>query len=175
MVLAAGGITDGRQVAASLCLGADGVWVGTRMVASHEARVHPEHHRRLVAAAGDSAVLTSIFGPEFPRFNPMRLQRNRVVAEWNDRVAEIPADLDSLDPVGTTIVQGEEAPVRKFPLLLAVAETEADWEEMPWLMGQGVGLVHDIKPAADIVTDMMKQAEQVLTGFGAATRDRSPS
>ncbi|WP_223190446.1 nitronate monooxygenase [Nonomuraea terrae] len=81
MVLAAGGITDGRQVAAALSLGADGVWVGTRMVASREARAHPEHHRRLLAATGDSSVLTSIFGPEFPQFNPMRLRRNRVVSE----------------------------------------------------------------------------------------------
>jgi enoyl-[acyl-carrier protein] reductase II len=166
MVLAAGGITDGRQVAAALCLGADGVWVGTRLAASREAHVHPEHHRRLVDATGDSAVLTSVFGPEFPSFNPMRLQRNRVVAEWDDRQDEIPADADSLEQVGTTVVQGRETAVRKFGLLLAVPETEADWEEMPWLMGQGVGLIHDIKPAADIVRDMMEQAEQVLTGFG---------
>ncbi|WP_053111982.1 nitronate monooxygenase [Kitasatospora sp. MY 5-36] len=53
LVLAAGGITDGRQVAAALCLGADGVWVGTLLVASREAQVHPEHHRRLVAALGE--------------------------------------------------------------------------------------------------------------------------
>ncbi|SEF97306.1 NAD(P)H-dependent flavin oxidoreductase YrpB, nitropropane dioxygenase family [Nonomuraea solani] len=167
MVLAAGGITDGRQVAAALCLGADGVWVGTRMVASREARVHPEHHRRLVTATGESSVLTSIFGPEWPKFNPMRVQRNRVVSEWDDRLAEIPADLDSLDQVGRTVVQEEETPMRKFGLLLPVPETEADWEEMPWLMGQGVGLIHDIKPAAEIVRDMMEQAERVLTGFRA--------
>jgi enoyl-[acyl-carrier protein] reductase II len=165
LVLAAGGITDGRQVAAALCLGADGVWVGTRMVASREAHVHPEHHRRLVAAQGDRSVLTSIFGPEFPRFNPMRVERNRVVSEWGDRLAEIPAELDSLERVGSTVVQGEEAEMRKFGLLLPVPETQADWEEMPWLMGQGVGLIHDIKPAAEIVRDMMEQAEQVLTAF----------
>lgn len=172
MVLAAGGITDGRQAAAALCLGADGVWVGTRLVASREARVHPEHHRRLVDATGDSSVLTSVFGPEAPQFNPMRLQRNRVVAEWHDRVAEIPADPGSREGIGTTVVQGQETEVPKFPLLLAVPETEADWEEMPWLMGQGVGLVHDIKPAADIVRDMMEQAGRVLTGFGAGAPAR---
>ncbi|WP_223190444.1 hypothetical protein [Nonomuraea terrae] len=57
--------------------------------------------------------------------------------------------------------------MRKFGLLLPVPETEADWEEMPWLMGQGVGLLHEIKPAAEIVRDMMEQAERVLTGFRA--------
>ncbi|MEV4400302.1 hypothetical protein [Nonomuraea sp. NPDC049607] len=131
---------------------------------------HPPADR---SAAGDDTVLASIFGPEFPRFNPMRLQRNRVVAEWNDRLAEIPADLDSLEPVGTTFVQGQETAVRKFGLLPAVAGTRADWEEMPWLMGQGVGLLHDVKPAADIVRDMMEQAEQVLTGFRPTTTEQA--
>ncbi|MCK2216995.1 nitronate monooxygenase [Actinomadura sp. ATCC 31491] len=162
LVLAAGGITDGRQVAAALCLGADGVWVGTRLVASREARVHPEHHRRLVAADGESAVLTSIFGPELPAFNPMRLQRNRVVAEWGDRLAELPADLGSLRQVGTTVAGGERTPMRRFGLMLPVPETEGDWEEMPWLMGQGVGLIHDVKPAGEIVGAMMEQAGRVL-------------
>src|SRR5581483_720767 len=85
LVLAAGGIADGRQAAAALCLGADAVWVGTALVASPEANVHPEHRRRLVAAASADAVLTSVFGPEFPAFNPMRVLRNRVVDEYGDR------------------------------------------------------------------------------------------
>ncbi|MEO3803132.1 hypothetical protein [Nonomuraea sp. B1E8] len=82
-------------------------------------------------------MLTSIFGPEFPQLNPMRLQRNRVVTEWHDRLAEIPADLDSLEQIGTTVLQGQETAMPKFGLLLPVPETEADWEEMAWLMGQG--------------------------------------
>ncbi|MEU3465555.1 nitronate monooxygenase [Streptomyces sp. NPDC006733] len=163
LVLAAGGITDGRQVAAALCLGADGVWVGTRLVASREAQVHPEHHRRLLAAQGEDTVLSGIFGPEWPEFNPMRVQRDRVVEEWNDRLEQVPTDREHLEQIGTTPVQGERAVLRKFSVLPAVPGTEADWEEMPWLMGQGVGLVRDIRPAADIVREMMADAERVLT------------
>ncbi|MFI1676073.1 NAD(P)H-dependent flavin oxidoreductase [Streptomyces sp. NPDC020607] len=163
LVLAAGGITDGRQVAAALCLGADGVWVGTRMAATREAHVHPEHHRRLIACLGEDTVLTGIFGPEWPEFNPMRVQRDRVVAEWHDCAAEVPTARDSLEQVGTTVFQGEETVLRKFNVLPPVPATEADWEEMPWLMGQGVGLIHDIRPAGDVVREMMDQAEVVLT------------
>ncbi|MEU5687291.1 nitronate monooxygenase [Streptomyces venezuelae] len=163
LVLASGGITDGRQVAAALCLGADGVWVGTRLVASREAQVHPEHHRRLIASQGEDTVRTGIFGPEWPGFNPMRVQRDRVVEEWSDRPGEVPAVRDSLEQVGTTVVQGEETVLRKFNVLPPVPATEADWEEMPWLMGQGVGLVHDIRPAGDIVREVMGEAERVLT------------
>ncbi|MEU7019964.1 nitronate monooxygenase [Streptomyces sp. NPDC046203] len=163
LVLAAGGIADGRQVAAALCLGADGVWVGTRLVASQEAHVHPEHHRRLVASLGEDTVLSRIFGPEWPEFNPMRVQRDRVVAEWNDRQADVPTDRDGLDQVGTTDFQGEWTVLRKFNPFPPVPATDADWEEMPWLMGQGVGLVHDIRPAGDIVREVMEQAERVLS------------
>ncbi|MFG2915647.1 NAD(P)H-dependent flavin oxidoreductase [Kitasatospora sp. NPDC048298] len=163
LVLAAGGITDGRQVAAALCLGADGVWVGTRLVASREAQVHAEHHRRLVSSAGEDTVLSRIFGPEWPDFNPMRVQRDRVVAQWNDRPAEVPTDRAGLEQIGTTDFQGERTVLRKFNPFPPGPSTEADWEEMPWLMGQGVGLVHDIRPAGEIVGEMMEQAGRVLS------------
>lgn len=162
MVLAAGGISDGRQVAAALCLGADGVWVGTRLVASEEAVVHPEHHARIVEATSDDAVMSSIFGPENPGFNPMRLLKNRVVNEWNDRLDEVPMDRDDLEVVGETVFLGQTMQMRKFPNLLPVPETTGDWEEMPWLAGQGVGLIHDIRPAGEIVHQMMAEAERVL-------------
>jgi enoyl-[acyl-carrier protein] reductase II len=169
LVLAAGGITDGRQIAAALCLGADGVWVGTRMAASREARVHPEHHRRMVESSGQDTVRSAIFGPEWPAFNPMRLQRNRVVAEWTDRLAEVPTERDGLEEVGNTVFLGEPTVMRKFNVLLPVPETTADWEEMPWLMGQGVGLIHSIEPAGDIVRRMMNDAADVLAAFSSRT------
>ncbi|MFJ8438788.1 nitronate monooxygenase family protein [Kitasatospora griseola] len=137
--------------------------MGTRLVASREAQVHPEHHRRLVSSTGEDTVLRRIFGPEWPEFNPMRVQRDRVVAEWNDRPAEVPTDRTDLDQVGTTDFQGERTVLRKFNPFPPGPTTEADWEEMPWLMGQGVGLVHDIRPAGDIVAEMMDQASRGLS------------
>jgi NAD(P)H-dependent flavin oxidoreductase YrpB (nitropropane dioxygenase family) len=149
-------------VAAALCLGADAVWVGTALVASHEANVHPEHKRRLVEASGADAVLTSIFGPEWPDFNPMRVLRNRVVAEWGDRLAEVPTDRGSLEEIGRTLFLGEEIVARRFASFVPVPETTGDFEEMAWLAGQGVGFVHDVRPAARIVEEMMAEAESAV-------------
>ena len=162
LVLAAGGIVDGRGVAAALALGADGVWVGTRLVATPEAAVHAEHKRRLVEGKGDQTVLTSIFGPEWPHFNPMRVLRNRVVDEWTDRLAEVPTVRDDLPVIGRTVFLGQETELRKFNVLLPTDDTDGDWEEMPWLAGQGVGLIHDIRPAKDVVETMMADAKAIL-------------
>ena len=162
LVLAAGGISDGRTAAAALALGSDGVWIGTRLVATEESAIHDEHKRRILAASGEDTVLSAIFGPEMPHFNPMRLQRNRVVSEYNDRLEEVPIQRDSLEVIGHTTFNGEPVEMRKFNVLLATPETKADWEEMPWLMGQGVGLVDDIAPAAVVVERMMSEARARL-------------
>jgi NAD(P)H-dependent flavin oxidoreductase YrpB (nitropropane dioxygenase family) len=162
LVLAAGGIVDGRGAAAALALGADGVWVGTRLVATPEAAVHAEHKRRLVEGKGEQTVRSSIFGPEWPHFNPMRVLRNRVVDEWSDRLAEVPMVRDDLPVIGRTIFLGQQIALCKFAPILATDETEGDWEEMPWLAGQGVGLIHDIRPAKDVVETMMADAIAIL-------------
>lgn len=168
LVLGAGGVSDGRGVAAALALGADAVWVGTRMVATVEAAVHDEHKRRIVQARGEDTVFSSIFGPEWPHFNPMRLQKNRVVADWNHRLAEVPQDRSALPQVGKTVLYGQPMPMHKFNVILPTPETEADWEEMPWLMGQGAGLVNDVRPAGDVVETMMQEATAICARLGAA-------
>jgi len=168
LVLAAGGIADGRGVAAALALGADGVWVGTRMVATRESAVHPEHKRRIVAAGGEQTVLSSIFGPEMPHFNPMRVIRNRIVEEWNDRLKEVPTRRDDMPQIGRTKFFGHELALRKFDAILATEDTAADWEEMPWLGGQGTGLIHDIPSATDVINRMMAEAENVLSRLAGA-------
>jgi NAD(P)H-dependent flavin oxidoreductase YrpB (nitropropane dioxygenase family) len=169
LVLAAGGIVDGRQAAAALCLGADAVWVGTALIASPEANVHPEHKRRLVAAASTDTVLTSIFGPEMPDFNPIRVLRNRVVADYEGRLDEVPTDREGLDEIGRTVWLGEEIVVRKFHAFVPLPETSGDWEEMAWLAGQGVGLIREMRPLGEIVEEMMSEAETVLARLADAS------
>ena len=81
MVLAAGGIADGLGVFKALSGGAEGVWVGTRLVASTEAAASAQYKARLVAAREGDTVTTTMFGPEYPN-RPYRVLRNRVVNEF---------------------------------------------------------------------------------------------
>ena len=162
MVLASGGIADGRGVAASLALGADGVWVGTRLVASNEAWVHPEHHRRLVAARGSDTTRSGVFGPEMPDFNPVRLQRVRPVEEYEGRLADVPTERSGEAVIGHTTFLGQPHEKRRFDVILPTPDTTGDFDEMMWLMGQGVGLVRDIRPAAQIVEEMMADAGRIM-------------
>lgn len=163
LVLAAGGIADARGVAAAFALGADGVWVGTRLVATTEAHVHPEHHRRILAASGDDTIRSAVFGPEMPAFNPMRLLKVTVVDEYTDRVGELPVDgRTHLPVIGTTTLFGQPHTKHKFDVVLPTPDTEGDYEEMAWLAGQGVGLVHQIQPAGEVVRDLMEGAAEIV-------------
>jgi NAD(P)H-dependent flavin oxidoreductase YrpB (nitropropane dioxygenase family) len=170
LLLAAGGIADGRGMAAALALGADAVWVGTRMVATTEANAHPEHHRRLIEANGESTILTGVYGPEAPGFNPMRLIRNATIDTWNDRLAELPAKRDHLDPIGRTRFAGQSVPVRPFDAIVSVPETTGDFDQMPILAGQGVGLIHSVLPAGEVVTTICVSAEAILASLAGALR-----
>lgn len=168
IVLASGGITDGRGVAASLALGADGVWVGTRLVASKEAWVHPEHHERLIAATGSDTTRSGVFGPEMPDFNPMRLMRVRPTEEFEGRLSDVPMERSEEPVIGQTTFLGQPHEKRRFDVILPTPDTTGDYEEMAWLMGQGVGLVKDIRSATEIVEEMMADAERILGRTPAA-------
>ncbi|HEX7239671.1 MAG TPA: nitronate monooxygenase [Longimicrobiaceae bacterium] len=170
LVLAAGGISDGRQVAAALALGADGVWVGTRLVASEEAFAHPEYKRRLVEAEGTDARLTPIFGPEMPHFNPMRVLENRVVREYAGREDEVPPDTSGEPVIGSTVFMGQEVALRRFTSWVPVPTTTGDLEEMPLLAGQGVGAVGEVRPAGEIVREMVEDAAEILARLGRPRR-----
>ncbi len=170
MVLASGGISDARSAAAAMVLGADGVWVGTRLVASTEANVHPEHHRRLVAAQGADTTRSAVFGPEMPDFNPMRLLKVRVTEEFEGRLEDVPMERDNEPVIGETVFLGQPHTKRRFDVILPTADTTGDFEEMAWLAGQGVGLVKDIQPAAEIVKEMMQGASDLLGTMGGIHR-----
>ncbi len=163
MVLGSGGIADARGAAAALVLGADGVWVGTRLVGSAEAHVHPEHHRRLVAASGGDTTRSGVFGPEMPDFNPMRLLKVRVTEEFEGRLEDVPQERDAEPLIGETVFLGQPHTKRRFDVILPTPETTGDFEEMAWLAGQGVGQIREIKPAAQIVVEMMEGAAEILS------------
>ncbi|MEV6849478.1 nitronate monooxygenase [Actinoplanes sp. NPDC051411] len=158
LVLAAGGIADGRGLAAALMLGADGAWIGTRLVATDESAAHDEYKARLVAASATDTVRTSLFGPETPDFNPMRVLRNGVVAS---------SPTDGERPViGETVLGGERVELRRFTNLVPMrGATTGDFDEMPLLSGQGVGLVDAVKTAASVIADLTAGAREALNRY----------
>lgn len=139
MVVAAGGIYDGRGLAASLMQGAQGVWVGTRFVASSEAgcsRLHKEH---VVSAAFEDTLRTLVISGR-----PLRVRMNEYIQGWEDRPEEIKRLTDGgVVPMTKDMDEGKDV-------------------DIPFLMGQVAGVIKDIKPAREIVEDMVKEACHML-------------
>ena len=160
-VIAAGGIADGRGMAAALCLGADGVCVGTRLVATVESNAHDEYKRRITQATEEDIARTCIFGPEWPDA-PMRVLRNRVVREWEGNDAKTPPQPDPPQMIGKTMLGGREYPMPKFAAILPTPETTGDFEEMCLAAGESAALVTTIGPAQAVVQMIAKEAEQIL-------------
>lgn len=166
LVLAAGGIATGAHVVQALARGADGVWVGSRLVASTEAFAHPDWKRRLVAAQRQDTVITTLFGPELP-CQPYRVLRNRVVREFlqsDDDICGVPP---IGAPIGTTTLFPGSAletpgvPMPKFSALLPTPDTIGDLEEMGLAAGTGVHHIRSIQPAAQIIAEMMGEARRL--------------
>ena len=164
-LFAAGGISDGVTAAAAFAAGADAVWVGTRMVATNEANAHTEYKRRIVAASGEDTIITHVFGPEVPAFNPMRVIKNATVEVWQNRVNELPADRSTLPTIGRTLFAEQMKDVKPYDSFVVVPETSGDFEQMPMLAGQGSGLITSIEPAGDVVAAIMAEVANTLSRF----------
>jgi NAD(P)H-dependent flavin oxidoreductase YrpB (nitropropane dioxygenase family) len=150
-VVAAGGIFDGRGLAASLCWGAQAVWVGTRFVAAKEAGAPLRHQQAIVTADYHDTVRTIIFTGR-----PMRVLKNDYISNWeNNRQTEI-KDLTSkgVIPVMNDIEKRSKEGQEVSPKEMAAYR--------PLLMGQCAGAISDIKPAKDIVNEMMADAVAAL-------------
>jgi len=163
LALAAGGISDGTAAAAALRMGADGVWVGTALVAAVEANAHPEYKRRLIESLG-TTLRTNAFGPEWPD-QPYRLLATPAVRSAEASVRG--ADPQQHDTIGRTRLFPHSAnmpydmPIRSA--LPPTPETNGDWESMVYPAGEGVGAVRSTVPAAEIIRQMMSQAYDILT------------
>lgn len=139
MVVAAGGIYNGRSLASSLMQGAQGVWVGTRFVASTEAGCSQMHKENVVSASFTDTGRTLVLSGR-----PLRMKYNDYVREWEAR----PEEIKKLTEAG---------------IVPMVKDLDEDKDvDIPFLMGQVAGVIKDIKPAKEIVEEMVKEAVAML-------------
>ncbi len=157
-VVAAGGIADGRGLAAVLALGASGAWIGTRFLASREAAIHPYYRERLLHASEDDTVfLEELFDVGW-RKAPHRVLRNRTVDIWE--AAGRPAS--GVRPgEGEVIARSRFAgEIVRYQSYTPGEDAEGDIEALSLWAGQSVGLVSHVKPAGEIVREIVAQAEK---------------
>ncbi len=159
-VVAAGGIADGRGFAASLCLGASGVWIGTRFLASEEINVHPEYRDRILNASEDDTIhLDNLFDVGW-RNAPHRVLHNSTVERWE--AAGRPASGDRPGE-GEIVGRGSLAEdVVRYMSSTPDEGTTGEIEAMSLWAGQGVALVNRVQPAADIVHELHEEALRAL-------------
>ena len=148
LVVAAGGIADGRGLAASLMLGAHGALIGTRFYACAEALGHPRAKERIVAARGGETAKTRVFdivrGYAWPTQYPGRALRNRFLEHWAGREDELAAAPGS---VRSTYQQ---------------AAKEGNFDTAVVWAGEAVDLIKGIESAATLVTRICEEAEAIL-------------
>jgi len=168
-VLAAGGIGDGRGLAAALALGAAGAWIGTRFLLAEESAAHPRYRERLLAAAETDTVHTDLFDVGWPHA-PLRGLRNATYDRW---VAAGKPPPGQRPGEGEAIARNELGePVPRYGSDAPLAGAEGDVEAMVLYAGQGVGMVRRIQPAAAIVREIAAEAAVALERADAAVRGR---
>jgi nitronate monooxygenase len=162
-VVAAGGIADGRGLAAVLALGADGAWLGTRFLLAEEAPVHPDFRALLLAAAEtDTVYAEDLFHIGWEEA-PHRALRNSTTARWEEAGRPPIGDRPGEDEVVAARPNGN--PVLRYSSSLPVDGFTGEIEALSLYAGQSVGLVGRVEPAARIVADVVREADAVLAGL----------
>lgn len=148
VVLAAGGIGDGRGLAAAMMLGAEGAVIGSRFWASREALVHPAMHAAAISATGDETIRSSVMDIarklEWPSRFTARVLKNAFTERWHE-------DVDGL-------IAAADAESAKWK----AAWISGDVEVANTFVGQGVGLFDDVRGAADLVAEITDDAASLL-------------
>ncbi|KAI0256481.1 2-nitropropane dioxygenase [Lactifluus subvellereus] len=144
IVVAAGGVADGRSLAAALSYGASGVWVGTRFVASEESAAPPMHKQLILSAGYDDMVKTLVYSGR-----PLHVRKTEYVRDWEENRQQEMAEL---------VAEG------KIPHSVEMAKhPEKSLEGHMWLMGQVAASIKDIKPAREIVDELVTSAAKSLS------------
>jgi nitronate monooxygenase len=162
-VVAAGGIADGRGLAAVLALGAVGAWVGTRFLATPEAAIHPDYRRRILAAGEADTFYGTLFDRGWPDA-PHRTLRNSTIEAWERAGQPESGSRPGEDDEPASRPDG--SPINRYASATPSAGMTGDVEPLPHWAGQGVGLVTREESAADIVRSLVAEAEEVFRSLG---------
>jgi nitronate monooxygenase len=150
LLLAAGGIADGRGLGAALMLGADGVLIGSRFWASEEALVPRSFQAAAVAAAGDDTIRTTVVDVarkiDWPQPFTARVMRTRFTMEWHGREDEL----------------AEPAVVEREMARYLDASSRGDVDNTGVFVGEAVALIRDIRPAGAILRQIVQEAQELL-------------
>lgn len=167
-VLASGGIGDGAGIARALGLGAQGVSMGTRFVASEEAYIHQAYKDRVASSRAEDTFYTKdLFNVGWPDA-PHRVLKNKAFQEW---------DAAGRPPPGQRPGEGEPIGSRRYPWGvedqwpryasgMLVPDFDGDPELAPMWAGESVGVVNDVKPAGEIVKELVREAEAAFAESG---------
>ena len=146
-VIAAGSIVDGRGLAAALALGAQGVWIGTRFIASAEAHAGTMYKQVIVEADDEATIVTRAYSGK-----PMRVFKNEYVAEWERRPQDIqPFPAQAMLSHQAGVLGGIGGQIEGL-----------DHARSAFAMGQGAGSIDEVKSAREIIEEMVAEAENVI-------------
>lgn len=159
-VVAAGGISDGRAMAAALMLGASGVWVGTRFLACHEATIHPEYRQMILGASEDETHWASELYNGFWPNAPHRALLNSTSKNWEAAGRPDPGHRPGEnESIG---VQASGEAVLRYQSHTPGPATIGDIAAMSLWSGQGVSQVRRAQSAAEIVEEMNSEAQRII-------------
>ncbi|MEM7017776.1 MAG: nitronate monooxygenase family protein [Pseudomonadota bacterium] len=145
-VLGAGGITDGRGVAAAMMLGAEGAWVGSAFLAAEESGIQDFQRQAIVDATEEGTTISrSVTG------KPARIIRSKWTQAWEN------AEIEPLPMPFQGMISG--------PVMQA-ANRAGRQDINPGFAGQGIGMIGAVRPAAEIFEDLVKGAERTLSNAG---------
>ncbi|KAK2387933.1 hypothetical protein P8452_26017 [Trifolium repens] len=157
-VIAAGGIVDARGYVAALALGAQGVCLGTRFLATEESYANPIYKRKVIEL--DETEYTDVFGRARWPGAPHRVLQTPFFKEWRS----LPTDESEANKpvIGHSTIHGVEKEIRRFAGTVPNVTTTGDLESMVMYSGEGVGLIKEILPASEVIKRLVEGAQLII-------------
>lgn len=152
-VIAAGGMADARGIRAALALGADGVWLGTRFLATAESGAHDDYKKLLLAARSTDTVYTTLFDHGWPDA-PHRALRNSTVEMWESAGRPVTGKRPHEGEVVGAFPNGD--PIRRYGVPAPMQGASGEIEAFALYAGQSVGLIRDLPPVASVMAELAK-------------------